>query len=178
MDNNQKESKIMYIKEFMPLSIAEEIYSYGKRNKDGFTQFGNYEQEFKVNVFSENNKETQRIRAIATEWGKKVYDFVLENYPGPFLPFNTEFTHIAKFEKGWGMHEHFDSSKPNDIATLIYLNNDYSGGEIYFPDYDIGYKPNPGDLLCFPDNPDYVHGVKPITDGTRYTTPRWFTRIV
>jgi hypothetical protein len=23
-----------------------------------------------------------------------------------------------------------------------------------------------------------VHGVKPITSGTRYTTPRWFTRIV
>jgi hypothetical protein len=23
-----------------------------------------------------------------------------------------------------------------------------------------------------------VHGVKPITEGVRYTAPRWFTRIV
>jgi predicted 2-oxoglutarate/Fe(II)-dependent dioxygenase YbiX len=76
------------------------------------------------------------------------------------------------------MHEHFDISKPNDIATLIYLNNDYSGGEIYFPEYDISHKPEPGDLLCFPDNPDYVHGVSSISNGVRYTIPRWFTRIV
>jgi hypothetical protein len=76
------------------------------------------------------------------------------------------------------MHEHFDSNRPNDIATLVYLNDDYTGGDIYFPKYDISYKPKPGDLLCFPDNPDYVHGVKTIESGTRYTTPRWFTRIV
>jgi hypothetical protein len=76
------------------------------------------------------------------------------------------------------MHEHFDASKPNDIATLIYINNNYSGGDIYFPEYNISHKPEPGDLLTFPDNPDYVHGVRAISDGIRYTTPRWFTRIV
>lgn len=177
MDNASKESKILYIKEFMPVQVAEEIYLYGKNRESGFTEFGNHEQEFKVNVFSERDEETRRIRDLATEWARKVYDAVLEKYPGSYLPFDTEFTHIAKFEKGWGMHEHFDSSKPNDIATLIYLNSDYSGGEIYFPEYDIVYKPSPGDLLCFPDNPEYIHGVKPVTDGTRYTTPRWFTRI-
>ena len=76
------------------------------------------------------------------------------------------------------MHEHFDSTKPNDIATLIYLNDDYLGGEIYFPDYDISIKPEAGDLVSFPDTPDFVHGVRTILSGTRYTAPRWFTRIV
>jgi predicted 2-oxoglutarate/Fe(II)-dependent dioxygenase YbiX len=103
---------------------------------------------------------------------------VLSTYGESFEPFNPHKTHIAKFEEGHGMHEHFDSSRPNDIATLVYLNDDYEGGEIYFPDYKISIKPEPGDLLCFPDQPRYVHGVKEIITGTRFTTPRWFTRIV
>ena len=65
-----------------------------------------------------------------------------------------------------------------EYACIFFLNDDYEGGEIYFPDYEISIKPEPGDLLCFPDQPRYVHGVKEIISGTRFTTPRWFTRIV
>jgi predicted 2-oxoglutarate/Fe(II)-dependent dioxygenase YbiX len=107
-----------------------------------------------------------------------VYSFVLNNYNSKFDHFINEKTHIAKFVEGKGMHEHFDASRPNDIATLIYLNNDYDGGDIYFPKYEMSFKPEPGDLLCFPDNPSFIHGVKPIIRGTRFTLPRWFTRIV
>jgi predicted 2-oxoglutarate/Fe(II)-dependent dioxygenase YbiX len=42
----------------------------------------------------------------------------------------------------------------------------------------MSFKPEPGDLLCFPDNTNFIHGVKPIVKGTRFTLPRWFTRIV
>lgn len=110
--------------------------------------------------------------------GIKVYDFVTSSYPEKFEPFNPKVSQIARFGDGWGMHEHYDISKPNDIATLIYLNNDYDGGEIYFPEYDISYKPEPGDLITFPDNAEYIHGVKTVSNGDRYTLPRWFTRIV
>lgn len=173
-----KESQIHYIKGFVPKDVVEKLLEYAKNNDSAFTEFGNQEKEFTVNTFRDMNKETNDCRALATEWGLKVYEFVTEVYSGEFKPFDPMMTHIARFEPGWGMHEHFDAGKPNDIATLVYLNNDYVGGDIYFPEYGISHKPEPGDLLCFPDNPDYVHGVKAISDGIRYTTPRWFTRIV
>jgi hypothetical protein len=173
-----KTDDIKYIKGFMPADIAKAIYEYSVKNDEFFDEFGNGEKEFRVNVFKKSDEETLAMKNLVTEWGKKVYDFVLDTYGPRFYEYDETKSHIARFEPGWGMHEHFDASKPNDIATLIYINNDYIGGDIYFPEYGISHKPEPGDLLTFPDNPDYVHGVRAISDGIRYTTPRWFTRIV
>jgi hypothetical protein len=170
--------KIKYVEGFMPVDVALKISEYAKKYSDDFLEYGNGEQEFTVHTYNEIASRDKEVLHLMQEYAHKVYDFVLENYEGPFQDFIDEKTHIAKFTAGRGMHEHFDSNRPNDIATLVYLNNDYVGGDIYFPKYNISYKPNPGDLLCFPDNPDYIHGVKVIDLGTRYTTPRWFTRIV
>lgn len=170
--------KIKYVEGFMPKDIALKISDYAKKYTEEFLEYGNGEKEFTVHTYNEIASRDKEILFLMQEYAHKVYDFVLSNYDGPFQDFIDEKTHIAKFVAGRGMHEHFDSNRPNDIATLVYLNDDYVGGDIYFPKYDISYKPKPGDLLCFPDNPDYVHGVKVIDLGTRYTTPRWFTRIV
>jgi hypothetical protein len=170
--------QIKYIEGFMPADIALKISDYAKTYTDDFLEYGNGEKEFTVHTHNEIASRDKEVLFLMQEYARKVYDFVLSNYQGPFQDFIDEKTHIAKFVAGKGMHEHFDSSRPNDIATLIYLNDDYIGGDIYFPKYEISYKPKPGDLLCFPDNPDYVHGVKVIDLGTRYTAPRWFTRIV
>ena len=172
------ESKIQYVKGFVPKDVLGIIDSYARKYDNEFDEYGNNEKEFRVNVFKRNDEETLFVKSLVTEWGQKVYDFVLDQYGGTFKSFDPQMSHIARFEPGWGMHEHFDAGKPNDIATLIYINNDYIGGDIYFPEYGISHKPEPGDLLTFPDNPNYIHGVKAISEGIRYTTPRWFTRLV
>ncbi len=159
---------------FLSIEDAEKITKYAKDIDEEFSEYGNGEKEFKFHASFKNDD----ILDLINDYGIDVLKFVKENYTGPFLDYDKTKTHIARFEAGYGMHEHFDSTKPNDIATLIYVNSDYDGGEIYFPDYDIIIKPNAGDLVCFPDTPDFVHGVKPILSGTRYTIPRWFTRIV
>jgi hypothetical protein len=166
--------QIKVVKNFVGAEDSKLIYEYAKDHDSMFVDFGNGEKEFTFHAdFTKGS-----IREKIDLYGKKVMDFVVENYPGPFKDYDNTTTHIARFSEGWGMHEHFDSTKPQDIATLIYINDNYSGGEIYFPDYDISIKPESGDLVCFPDTPDFVHGVKPVVHGIRYTIPRWFTRIV
>ena len=165
---------IKFIKGFVPYTDIRLIASYAKQNDDLFIDFGNNEKEFKFHSNFINND----IKNLLQKYQKNVYEFVINNYFGPFEPYDESKIHLARFEEGYGMHEHFDSTKPNDIATLIYLNEDYDGGQIYFPELNIYIKPQEGDLICFPDTPDFVHGVKPIKDGIRYTAPRWFTRIV
>jgi hypothetical protein len=171
-------SQIKYIKGFMDPKEAGLVADYAKKHSELFSNYGNGEQEFTVHTYHEIEGLDSDLLDTIQETALMVYSFVLNNYQSKFDHFINEKTHIAKFVEGKGMHEHFDASRPNDIATLIYLNSDYEGGDIYFPKYEMSFKPEPGDLLCFPDNPDFVHGVKPIIKGTRFTLPRWFTRIV
>ena len=171
-------SQIKYIKGFMDPQEAGLVAEYAKKHSELFSNYGNNEQEFTVHTYHEIQGLDSDLLDMIQETALMVYSFVLNNYNSKFDHFINEKTHIAKFVEGKGMHEHFDVSRPNDIATLVYLNNDYDGGDIYFPKYEMSFKPEPGDLLCFPDNPSFVHGVKPIIKGTRFTLPRWFTRIV
>lgn len=78
------------------------------------------------------------------------------------------------------MHEGPDAGKPNsfpwyDIGTVFYLNDDYEGGELYFPLQGIEFKPKPGAAYFFPGDKNYIHGVRPITSGVRYTLPYFWT---
>jgi predicted 2-oxoglutarate/Fe(II)-dependent dioxygenase YbiX len=61
----------------------------------------------------------------------------------------------------------------NHIASILYLNDDYSGGELCFLDRGICLSPKAGDLIVFPGNKNYKHEVSLITSGERYTIPLW-----
>lgn len=59
------------------------------------------------------------------------------------------------------------------LSILGYLNDDYEGGELYFPELDYAIRPKRSMLIMFPGNLHYVHGVAPITSGVRYTLSQW-----
>jgi hypothetical protein len=47
----------------------------------------------------------------------------------------------------------------------LYLNDDYSDGELFFKNFDIKLKPKPGSLLVFPGDQQHEHGVKHVGSG-------------
>lgn len=56
------------------------------------------------------------------------------------------------------------------VNAIVYLNDDYEGGEFYFPYLGLTLKPKPGDIVFFPANYLGTHGVAPVKDGKpRYT---------
>lgn len=61
-----------------------------------------------------------------------------------------------------------------DYGSVIYLNDDYEGGEIYFPDQGIDFIPKAGTVVFFPSNNMFIHGVREITKGYRYTCPQFW----
>jgi predicted 2-oxoglutarate/Fe(II)-dependent dioxygenase YbiX len=61
-----------------------------------------------------------------------------------------------------------------DYGSVLYLTDEYDGGEIYFPEHNIDIKPNAGTLIFFPSNNFYNHGVKEITFGKRYTSAQFW----
>lgn len=62
-----------------------------------------------------------------------------------------------------------------DLSLVLFLNDDFEGGEFYFPDLKIKITPEPGLLVCFPSNHYYVHGVLPVKKGIRYSMVSWLT---
>jgi hypothetical protein len=62
-----------------------------------------------------------------------------------------------------------------DIASLFYFNDDYDGGELYFPVQGIEFKPKAGAAYFFPGDRHYVHGVRPVKSGHRFTSPFFWT---
>jgi hypothetical protein len=97
---------------------------------------------------------------------------------------------IIKMEKGdfWGVHadnnsfkdikekskdyiegEEFTLCRYPEYSMVIYLNDDYKGGEAYFKNKKFAYKPKAGDLLIYSSDEEYNHGVLKIKSGTRYT---------
>ena len=59
------------------------------------------------------------------------------------------------------------------LANILYLNDDYEGGELFFPDFKFEIKPKSGMLISFPGNTHYLHGVKKTNGNTRYSCSLW-----
>lgn len=58
------------------------------------------------------------------------------------------------------------------ITSLLYLNDDYEGGEIEFPNQNLTLKPKAGMLVVFPSNRNFPHRVLPIISGKRHSFQR------
>jgi len=92
-----------------------------------------------------------------------------------WLPGQLQMPHADK-----ELHDGPDAGLPNDfpwydIAGLFYLNDDYEGGELYFPNQDLQFKPKAGAAYFFPGDMNYIHGITEIKSGIRYTVPFFWT---
>jgi hypothetical protein len=90
-------------------------------------------------------------------------------------PFEITLTQIRSIIRSYGAGmpvHHDDDPYKTELTTrygfVLYLNDDYTGGEIYYPKLNIEYKPKVGDLVIHPGSEEYSHGVRDIVSGERY----------
>lgn len=77
------------------------------------------------------------------------------------------FATIQRMQEGVELKPHTDQDTDPSIrhAAILYLNEEYSKGEIFFSNHNIELKPKPGSLLLFPGTKDYNHGVRHVGPG-------------
>jgi prolyl 4-hydroxylase len=79
---------------------------------------------------------------------------------------------------------HFDAiagmDNPRVLTALVWLNDDYQGGDTCFDDLGIAERGRTGDLLLFANtlddgspDPRTRHSGKPVTSGIKYLASRW-----
>jgi len=82
---------------------------------------------------------------------------------------------MLKYSSSQEYKAHYDGSTDTGraISAIAYLNDNYEGGELEFPNFKIKIKPKPGMLILFPSNYAYRHIAHPIKEGTKYAIVTW-----
>jgi hypothetical protein len=91
----------------------------------------------------------------------------------PNLIYNGSGTIQRQYE-GSDLKVHVDNHVDPYIAyaAVVYLNDDYTYGEVIFPEQGIELRPKPGSMLFFSSTDSHPHGVNPPGPGPlRYVLP-------
>jgi predicted 2-oxoglutarate/Fe(II)-dependent dioxygenase YbiX len=144
-------------------------------------------------VVNRNVRHTQEVQ-LSTEVAQKLRRIdaaSIAAFINPFYGINireTELPHILHYGEGGHYIPHVDAETlykddiglemwektlDRDLSVVYFLNDDFEGGELVFPAFDLKIKPEAGMLVCFPSDHHYIHGVNAVTSGQRYTIVNW-----
>jgi Rps23 Pro-64 3,4-dihydroxylase Tpa1-like proline 4-hydroxylase len=164
--------------------ICNDLIAYYKKN-------GVWEKS----SFSSNKENTGYSSVSMNEyWIKpkdKFYDVLSKAFRGAVDKYIDEYTRITPiaytnfrlnhYTKGGFMRNHVDNIYKSHgqqygyphVTSLVFLNDDYEGGEFSMCDSTQKFKLEQGSVIVFPSNYMYDHEVSKVTKGDRYTCMTW-----
>jgi hypothetical protein len=113
---------------------------------------------------------------------KTCFEYVCHRYSEEFPLFSvqhmTDFR-INRYPVGGFMSSHVDNIHHShgqqygypQVSALLYLNDDYEGGEFYVA--SKMFEPEQGSAIIFPSNFMFPHGAKTVMKGTRWSIISW-----
>lgn len=170
------QNKIVEIPDFVDADTASKLIDYfenGPEKWDFIAFYGSYgmglnpspaelsKVGLSKNIFEEINEKTKS--AVESVFGHKV---------------KANTAHAQKWTEGAFAYPHSDNSdfdgnptafEINKYVAILYLNDGYTGGELYFPEHDLEIKPNKCSIYILPGGVENIHGVKEILSGERHT---------
>lgn len=131
--------------------------------------------DFKVGHknLGETNQYNEKLYDLHENIFKYVYNCSTDygSYWGVGIRYFEVFNFVKYQSPGHHFNIHADHGPAyvTTVSLVAYLNDDYSGGELYFPRFDLTIKPDAGDIVFFPSTYIYEHASKPMIDGTKYS---------
>lgn len=136
------------------------LEKFGRDDVDNLVAEGKFEitQNWVDKNLNINHHKEQNI------FYKRLSDMLTESFPGLEL---SGLATIQRMQPEVELKSHVDQDTDPSIryATILYINDDYQQGELFFKKLNISLRPQPGDLLFFPGNSKYEHGVKHVAEG-------------
>lgn len=80
-----------------------------------------------------------------------------------------EVMNCIRYGKGQHFQEHADHgfSYNATVSLVAYVNDEYEGGNLYFPKLNLDIKPKAGDLYIFPSTYLFSHRAMPVESGMK-----------
>lgn len=190
--------EILVAQDFLSEDICDEYIEYIRQQQEiELSVFDADETNRTGHISWEVDKKTRDTNTVDIEPVKEVVfelmHYAVRDFLNPFFNVaikDSEMPQILIYHPGGHYKPHIDGEalfndgtgvlkwKRNverDISMVLYLNDDYEGGEIVFPKQAISIKPRKGMLVAFPSNHHFLHGVNPVTSGDRYAIVNWFS---
>jgi hypothetical protein len=124
--------------------------AFGPRNEDNAELYDMHEEIF------------QAVKACVDDygayWGVGIQSYEAFN----FVKYDGPGTHFK-------IHADHGPTYVCTISVLVYLNDEFEGGETYFPRMDgLSIKPKAGDIAVFPSTYIYEHASQDMISGVKY----------
>jgi len=158
------DEEICLIKDFLPEEIFNSILE--------ITNNATVSDWDKFNPNS-NGQWAHNILEFNNELSKIVGSLIKKVFNGEPYDFSCNF--IRRNRHGQDLLLHYDrqSQKSCEYGLVLYLNDNYEGGEIYYPNRSIEYKPIKNSLVVHSSSEEYTHGVKTVNGNSRYYITLW-----
>jgi hypothetical protein len=130
------------------------------------------------------------VAAHSAEAGQIMKDFQLaatqriERFYRLTQPIYADTVQLVLWSEGIHMPAHADNANPDgsphgmawrNFSSIVYLNDNYDGGELYFTALDAHIKPKAGMLVAFTAGFHHEHAVLKVLGGERLTMPAFYT---
>jgi hypothetical protein len=136
------------------------LQKFGRDDVDNLVAEGKFE-------ITQNWKD-KNLNIIKTD----IYKTIYKKLNDLFLNLNnqllvTGLATIQRMQPGVELKSHTDQITDPSIkyATIIYLNDDYIDGELFFENKNLNLKPKSGSLVIFPGTEEFEHGVRHVGEG-------------
>lgn len=93
---------------------------------------------------------------------------------------DTDFSYVLYEPASRGYTEHLDGHTYNStlcrriFSCIYYLNDDFIGGELYFPNLNYKIEVKKNSCVIFPSLYPYIHTGLPLIEGRKVICPAWF----
>ena len=142
---------------------------------------GQINQKFRTNDMYDITYGSTLGDTVCQDVHNQMYTTLMATTPAYFKKHNLdammyyENYHMLKYGVDTEYKQHYDDgpSMSRVVSAITYLNDDYEGGELEFPNFKIKIKPKAGMLLLFPSSYAYAHKAHPVTSGTKYAIVTW-----
>jgi hypothetical protein len=112
---------------------------------------------------------------------EKEFDVIIDDYEVGVVKLETgafNGLHSDMYNLDGSPHE--DPSKTDrQFSALVYLSEygeDFTGGELVFPQHELKHQPKIGDLVFFKGDLEHTHKVRHVLSGERYAIVMFFSK--
>lgn len=169
----------------IPAQVCDEIVESLRRLSDG---------KVLTNAVENVQEKDERVRVVTlmrsnrTPFVNRVLAHLILNHVEPFFGTEIEYWNqpvLLKYEPGGFYVPHIDGEQwtgqdwlriyDRDYSLIAFLNENYEGGNLVFPNQGMTVTPQKGRLVAFPSGHEYRHGAEKTISGERFQLVSWLT---
>jgi predicted 2-oxoglutarate/Fe(II)-dependent dioxygenase YbiX len=170
----------------IPAQVCDEIVASLRTLGDGTVLA---DAENNVQVTDKTVRVVTLMHSKRRGFVNRVLAHLILNHVEPFFKAEMEYWNapvLLKYTSGGFYLPHVDGEQwksndtwiriyDRDYSIVVFLNEDYEGGNFVLPDHHVIVTPQKGRLVAFPSSHFYRHGAEKTISGERFQLVSWLT---